>query len=183
MNSQRAWMLDTNVVSYIMGGDPIGERYEALLEGTEPCVSCVTVAEMYYGATKAGWGARRRAELNALISNYRVLYPDWSITLTTARMRAERLKVGRPLSDADAWIAATAVCHGLPLLSHDRDFEGIEGLQLVTLLPPDMRRPAHRQHGPTSLRTIRRSRTRPRRPRRYVIPRRYRQRVATIVVA
>ena len=35
------------------------------------------------------------------------------------------------MSTADAWIAATAIRLGCPLATHDRDFSGIDGLELI----------------------------------------------------
>jgi len=40
--------------------------------------------------------------------------------------------IGRPIGWPDAWIAATALWHRIPLVSHDGDFEGIAGLELIT---------------------------------------------------
>jgi hypothetical protein len=46
--------------------------------------------------------------------------------------------VGRALGIADAWIAATALGYGLPLFTHDGDFEGVTGLCLVTAQEPSL---------------------------------------------
>jgi hypothetical protein len=61
-----------------------------------------------------------------------VLPADLEIAKISARLRAERERAGRALNRSDAWIAATALGYGLPLFTHDRDFEGIEGLHLIT---------------------------------------------------
>lgn len=38
-----------------------------------------------------------------------------------------------PISAADAWIAATALLYGVPLVTHNRkDFEGIDGLVVIS---------------------------------------------------
>jgi len=33
----------------------------------------------------------------------------------------------------DSWIAATAIAHRLPLVTQDRDYAGVPGLDVVTL--------------------------------------------------
>jgi len=39
---------------------------------------------------------------------------------------------GRPIAPGDAWVAAVATRHGLPLLTHNRKhFEALPGLALV----------------------------------------------------
>jgi len=50
-----------------------------------------------------------------------------------ARVMAEAEKRGRRLECADGWIAATAISHGIPLLTHNRQhFEGVEGLYVIS---------------------------------------------------
>jgi hypothetical protein len=44
----------------------------------------------------------------------------------------------------DAWVAATALVHRLPLISHDADFFGVDGLQLITELSQVMEPPPTR---------------------------------------
>ena len=45
----------------------------------------------------------------------------------------ERQRLGKPISVQDAWIAATAIRHNVPLATHNReDFAGISGLTLLT---------------------------------------------------
>jgi hypothetical protein len=51
----------------------------------------------------------------------------------TRDLRAQRERIGRPIGLADAWIAATALWYDVPLVTHDRDMEGIPGLQVLTL--------------------------------------------------
>lgn len=43
-------------------------------------------------------------------------------------------KKGHPISIADAWIAATAVRHELPLVTHNpRHFQSVDGLEVITV--------------------------------------------------
>jgi tRNA(fMet)-specific endonuclease VapC len=51
----------------------------------------------------------------------------WAAVVDGARRR------GRPIATADAWIAATAVRHSMPLVTHNADdYAGVEGLLIVT---------------------------------------------------
>jgi tRNA(fMet)-specific endonuclease VapC len=38
-------------------------------------------------------------------------------------------RAGRPIAANDAWIAALALQHGLPVLSRDRHFDAVAGLE------------------------------------------------------
>lgn len=94
----------------------------------------MTPEELYFGAEKRKWGSRKRRALDAFIAEYALLPPDLDVARVSARLRAERERAGRALDTPDAWIAATAFHYGLPLFTHDGDFEGIEGLRIVTAL-------------------------------------------------
>src|SRR3989344_5311983 len=123
---------DTNVISYLMKGTELGQRYKPHLARKVVGIVFVTVAEMYYGAEKDRWGEKRRQQLEEHLKNFVVLPYNNEIAKVYARIVAERERAGRPISWPDAWIAATAVWHRTPLVTHDGDFAGIADLQLVT---------------------------------------------------
>ena len=123
---------DTNVVSYIFRDDPIGEPYRAALANRRRVISFQTYAELMYGALSSNWGQRRINDLAEHISdNYGVFGCNRRLVIACARLRAESRRIGRELSTADAWIAATAVLLNCPLLSHDRDFGNLPGLEVI----------------------------------------------------
>jgi len=125
-------LIDTNVLSYVFQRSPLGIHYERLRAGRLAYVACMTPEELYFGAEKKKWGARKRRDLDALIGEYGVLPGDLDIARISARLRAERERAGRALDKADAWIAATALDYDLTLVTHDGDFEGITDLRIVT---------------------------------------------------
>ena len=131
MNDGRV-IADTNVVSYLMKGTDLGKHYKPHLAGKVVGICFVTVAEMQYGAERAGWGEKRRQKLEEHLKNFVVLPYHNDIAKVYARVVVERERSGRTISWPDAWIAATALWHGIPLVSHDTDFSDIAGLQLVT---------------------------------------------------
>jgi predicted nucleic acid-binding protein len=54
----------------------------------------------------------------------RALCTAWAEVMTTARAKGFRIDC------ADAWIAATALLHGVPLVTHNRDdYRGVQGLE------------------------------------------------------
>ena len=44
-------------------------------------------------------------------------------------LRVELKRTGRPIPANDAWIAALALQHGLPVLSPDEHFDAVPGLE------------------------------------------------------
>jgi tRNA(fMet)-specific endonuclease VapC len=125
-------LLDTNIVSYLMRGHTLADDYRPFLQGQILCISFMTVAELYEGARRANWGARRMLQLEAALKTYVVLPFDFAVCRHWADVRVARR--AQPISGDDAWVAATAVNHGMPLVTHNPgDFAGVLALQVLTL--------------------------------------------------
>lgn len=126
-------LVDTNIVSYRIKGDSRAMLYEPHLLGKQWLIAFMTSAELYRWALRRRWGSIRVDELRNKLVDYTVLpYDDeivwqWAIVSTIP---------GVPMEPGDAWIAATALRHGLPLVTHNRrHFENIPGLQIVSESP------------------------------------------------
>ena len=124
-------VIDSNIVSYISRGSPIAENYLPYLAGRTVVISFQTWEEALFGAYLRNWGERRVANLKRQLEGYQVYWPNPDLVDLCASLRAERRGAGRELGQADAWIAATALYIGCPLVSHDGDFDGIPDLQLI----------------------------------------------------
>ncbi len=124
-------LFDTNIVSYLMRNDPIGERYFQHYKKLSTAISFMTVAELYEGAFRANWGQKRMQSLEDAIGDY-IVYPSSpDIVRLWAEIRTARRH--QPISAQDAWIAATALAHFCPLVTHDAvDFQGISGLKIIS---------------------------------------------------
>ena len=132
MNGARV-IVDTNVVSYLMRGGSLAKRYRPHLQGRLSAIAFVTVGELYFGAEKAEWSRKRRQELEMTLRNFIVVPYDQEVARCYARLFARRQREGRSMSPNDAWIAACAVRHGMPLVTHNaKDFRGVESLALIT---------------------------------------------------
>ena len=126
-----ALVLDTNIVSYLMRGSPREERYREHLEGNTLALSFMSVAELYEGAFRRGWTGRRMEALEETLKSYLVVPYSAAMCRSWGRIRAERRH--KPISTDDAWIAATAITHDCPLVTHNPgDFEEIAGLSVIT---------------------------------------------------
>ncbi|MEM8641430.1 MAG: type II toxin-antitoxin system VapC family toxin [Cyanobacteria bacterium P01_G01_bin.54] len=125
-------LLDTDIASFIFKGSQFSEPYEPLLQGHELALSFMTLAELFQWAMVRNWGDRRINQMEDYLSDYLVIPVDQQLCRTWANIRLERQKVGQTISSQDAWVAATAIRHDLPLVTHNRqDFQGITGLQLL----------------------------------------------------
>ena len=126
-------LLDTNIVSFLLKGDSRAKSYAPHLRGRILAISFMTVAELFQWAFVHNWGARRMSQLETSLQNYTVLPFDIALCRLWGEVRARCRAVGRPISPQDAWIAATALQHRMPLVTHNPAyFEAIEELELIT---------------------------------------------------
>jgi predicted nucleic acid-binding protein len=103
------------------------------VRGAELVVSFMTLAEMRQGALEANWGPRKCAVLEAYLADFSVLHSDSLLCSTWAAVRNESTQKGRPISSADAWIAATALLLSVPLVTNNpKDYRHLDNLQLVS---------------------------------------------------
>ena len=127
-----SFLLDTNGVSEWVRPRPNAGVMAWLAEADEDGVflSVVTLAELRHGIERMAVGQRRR-RLNEWLANDllfrfegRVLLVDVTVADSWGRLTASREASGRPISVADAFIAATAAVHGLTVVTRNvADFE------------------------------------------------------------
>jgi tRNA(fMet)-specific endonuclease VapC len=126
-------LIDTDVASFIFKDSDYADLYRTLLSGQELAISFMTVAELFQWAILRQWGDRRLAQLEQYLENYLTIPVDQPLCREWAQIRADRQRIGRVISPQDAWVAATARRHNLPLVTHNiKDFRDIPNLQLMT---------------------------------------------------
>lgn len=110
----------------------------------QPLITTITVAELSVGplvADDPGEKAARQVRLQQVEASLDALPFDRDAARAYGRVAAGLRRAGRKRSARafDALIAATAMSRGLPLHTcNPHDFAGIEGLDVVALLPhPD----------------------------------------------
>jgi tRNA(fMet)-specific endonuclease VapC len=131
--SEAKIVLDTNIVSYLMKGGALAKAYAPHVQGKLLAIAFITVGEMYFGAEKGNWGEQKRKKLETTLRNFVVIPYDHEIARCYGRLMAERRRNGRPITPNDAWIAACAARHAVPLVTHNaKDFEGIASLEVIT---------------------------------------------------
>ncbi len=130
-------LLDTNVLSELMrpAPDPAVEQWLAAQPDASVFISAITEAELRYGAALLPSG-KRSAALTAEIEGMleedfggRILPFDSLAAQAFATLAAERRQAGKPISQADAQIAAVARSRGASLATRNApDFQdcGIE---------------------------------------------------------
>ncbi len=125
-------VLDTSVLVAAEKGRSL--RAEALPESA--AISIVTLAELRAGVLAAPDIESRDRRLATLerISATAVLAIDHSVARVWAGMRAYLAASGRRVSVNDLWIAATAAAYEIPVLTQDRDFYALSGVNGLTVI-------------------------------------------------
>lgn len=128
-------LLDTDVVSYLFKNSPHAKPFRPLLKGKRAALAFVSVAELFKWTVKRGWGANKVEQLEAALRRYVVIPYDRDLAWAWARLVAACEDAGRPIAPSDAWIAAAALRHDVPLLTNNvKHYEAAEslcGLQLL----------------------------------------------------
>lgn len=137
-----AVLLDTSVVSLLhpkKKGNPLRAKYQEDMSGKVLALSFQSVAELWSWAEENGWGEKQRAGMEDFLRKFLVIPYDFELAKVWAKVTAQCKKKGRRLEAGDAWIAATAVHRRIPLLTHDRDYVGleVEGLKVISYVIED----------------------------------------------
>lgn len=123
MTEPTTGLLDTSVFIARETGRELGELPDRV------AVSVVTIGELQLGVLNAADDATRarRADTLALARSADPIPISEAIMVTWARLVADCKAAGihRTVKLTDSLIAATAVEHGLPVVSQDGDFEQI----------------------------------------------------------
>ena len=122
-------ILDTNGVSAMADGSP---GLETLLR-TAPglAIPVIVLGEYRYGIAQSRHRRRYEEWLTGLLRNCRVLRVDETTAGEYAAIRGELKRSGKPIPSNDAWIAALARQHAMPVISQDEHFDFVPKLKRV----------------------------------------------------
>ena len=98
-------------------------------------ISAITLGELRLGVLQARnpEDASRRLSTYQLAQRFEALAVDEAVSdawaLLVSRLRAAGLKV--PVNDS--WIAATAIAHGVPIVTQDCDYDAMPDVQVIKI--------------------------------------------------
>jgi predicted nucleic acid-binding protein len=119
-------ILDTNALSAFIDGDAgVGEL---LRRQARAAIPVIVLGEFRYGIAQS----KRRSSYERWLESHLVQFDILSVTDETAvayaALRVTLRRSGRPIPANDAWIAALALQHRLPVLSRDEHFDVVPRL-------------------------------------------------------
>jgi tRNA(fMet)-specific endonuclease VapC len=126
-------VLDTDVVSFLYKRDTRARLYEPHLNDPPFVVSFMSLAELRRWSLERNWGEKSRQDLDEYLRRYLIIHSNdqmcdrWAHATHSARL------IGRPIGQADAWIASTALLFDTPLVTHNAaHYPDIEGLRVIS---------------------------------------------------
>jgi predicted nucleic acid-binding protein len=102
---------------------------------TSTAVSIVTIGELRAGVLSADDATSRSVRLETLMRALATtpLPVDPPVAVAWSELRAALRELKRRMPVNDSWIAATAIAHGLPVVTQDDDYDEVPGLEIIRL--------------------------------------------------
>lgn len=133
-----SYLLDTCVISELAKPSPAAPVLEWLEREPEDrlFLSVLTLGELQKGIAKLP-DSRRREDLKAWLESDlhlrfagRILEVDETVALTWGKAEGEAERKGRKMPVVDGLIAATALAHGLVVVTRDRSGVEVSGVEV-----------------------------------------------------
>jgi predicted nucleic acid-binding protein len=122
-------ILDTNGLSAIADGDAALEPI--LRKAIDVAVPVIVLGEYRYGIQQSRDRQRYEQWLSESILNFRILDVNEETAVSYAALRSELRRAGTPIPSNDVWIAALCRQHSSSLLSRDRHFDLVRGIERI----------------------------------------------------
>ncbi|MBI2822765.1 MAG: type II toxin-antitoxin system VapC family toxin [Acidobacteria bacterium] len=120
-------ILDTNALSAIAEGQPAAAQ--RFVRASQVAIPVIVLGEYHFGIARSRHHHEYERWLEDMVSVSRVLDVDEETAIWYARLCGQLKEAGTPIPSNDAWIAALCRQHALPLLSRDRHFDLVKGVQ------------------------------------------------------
>ncbi|HEY2545901.1 MAG TPA: type II toxin-antitoxin system VapC family toxin [Candidatus Acidoferrum sp.] len=122
-------ILDTNALSDAAEKNPA--IIQILSAVPQLAIPVIALGEYSAGIARSRHAAYYREWLDTLLADSLVLDITDTTTHHYAAIILELRQIGRPIPTNDIWIAALCRQHNFPLLSRDRHFDVVPGVQRV----------------------------------------------------
>lgn len=120
-------ILDTNALSAFVNGDAgVGE---VLRRQPRAAIPVIVLGEFRYGIAESRRRSAYEAWLDAHLPHFDILAVTDETAIAYATLRVALKRSGRPIPANDAWIAALALQHRLPILSRDHRFDVVSDVE------------------------------------------------------
>jgi predicted nucleic acid-binding protein len=129
-----AYLFDTDAISELLRSrpSPLFVGWVRTIPREDQFISSITAAELYHGAYRSAAAERHLENIEQRVLPAVTTLPfDAATAKIFGNLRATLESLGTPLDDADLQIAATAMYHGLELVTGNiKHFRRIPGLTI-----------------------------------------------------
>ena len=122
-------ILDTNALSAAADREPAA--LELVARARRVAVPVIVIGEYRLGIAQSRHQATYENWLRKWLAAVRVLDVDEETTVPYAAIGLALKRAGTPIPANDLWIAALCRQHSLPILSRDRHFDLVDGLERI----------------------------------------------------
>ena len=120
-------ILDTNALSAFVDGEAgVGD---ALRREARAALPVIVLGEFRYGIAESRHRAAYEKWLETHLPDFEILTVTDGTAVAYAGLRVALKRLGRSIPANDAWIAALALQHRLPVLSRDEHFDVVAGIE------------------------------------------------------
>ncbi|PHV09551.1 VapC toxin family PIN domain ribonuclease [Chitinimonas sp. BJB300] len=124
-------MLDTNMVSHIIKGSlPAVREKLVTVPMAQVCISAITEGELRFGVAKRPDSPKLHAAIHEFLLRVDTLPWDSAAAESYGELRASLERAGKPLGNLDMLIAAHAMAASVTLITNDKAFLQVKGLQV-----------------------------------------------------
>lgn len=125
--------IDTNTYVAFLEGDK--QVVDYIKNADEIILPFIVVGELYYGFYRGTKAAQNISNLNRFLRSNRVktIHSSDYTAATFGEIATELANIGKPMQQNDIWIAAICKNYDSSLLTYDKGFRNIIGLNLTPL--------------------------------------------------
>jgi len=124
-------LIDTNIIIKVINGDIAVIRYFERIDSV--FIPVIALGELAYGASKSSKKEYNLKLFSEFAGEYPALNINGKVAAAYGQIKYDLVRQGVNIPENDIWIAAIAVNNDLELLTCDKHFENIPGLQSVIL--------------------------------------------------
>ena len=125
------YMLDTNIVIYVIKHKPIQVAHIFNQNAGKMCVSSITVSALYYGAEKSQFPEKNLRTIEDFLARLEILPYSEKAAIHSGNIKANLAEQSILIGENDIHISAHARSEGLILVTNNlREFKRVEGLRL-----------------------------------------------------
>ena len=126
------YLLDSNLCINFIRGRHWAHAALAKVTPLDVAISAVSVGELYEGVHRSRDPEKELPKTETFLKAFEIIALGAEEAKAWGLLEARLRKQGKPIEAEDGMIAATALCHGLTLVTgNTKHFERVKGLKLV----------------------------------------------------